>query len=84
MALFCSCGCHDGVVLKIDKDIDGKIAFLSLVSDKFYSEQNGFFLRLGEKIKRIWRILRNKEYCYFEIVLKEKDIEEFKGFVNKM
>ncbi len=82
--MFCSCGCHDGVVLKIDRDTDGKMAFLSLVSDRFYSEQEGFFFRLGEKIKRIWRIIRNKEYCYFEIVLKEKDIEEFKGFVNTM
>lgn len=84
IVITCSCGCKNGVHLEVRKsdDKDDDIAFLSLVSDKFYSEQENFFRRFAEKIRRIWYVLRNKEYTYFEVCLKEKDIQEFKDFVS--
>ena len=45
--LFCKCGCDDGVVLKYEQE-DGE-AFLSLVTNKFYAEQNNFIKRFVEK-----------------------------------
>ena len=71
-------------MLKLDSFDDGKTAFLSIVSNRFSTEQEGCIFRLKEKIKRIWYILRNKEYCYFEVCMNESDLQEFKDFVNKI
>ena len=82
----CNCGCEEGVHLEVRdwNDSDGKQAFLSLMTSKFYTDQTTAFSRFCEKIKRIWCIIRNKEYCYFEIVMNENAIDEFKNFVANM
>lgn len=80
--IFCSCGCNDGVILKYDKDKFG--ANMSLVSDNFYFMQITTWERFKEKIKRIWRIIRNKEYSYFDICIEPNEIEAFKRFVEQM
>lgn len=80
----CSCGCKNGVHPEIRKDENETTAFLSLVSDKFFSEQGGFFSRLAEKLRRILCILLNKEYSYFEVCLNETDLREFKEFVSSL
>lgn len=84
LAAFCSCGCGDGVHLKVTKDDDGKTVYLSFVTDRFYSGQGNAFSRFKEKLKRIWCIIRNKEYSYFEIIMNESDIQNFKEFVEKI
>lgn len=59
---------------KIEKDEDFGLS-INLVSDNFMMRQTGVF-ELLEKIKRIRCILRNKEYCYFDICMsKLKDFE---------
>ena len=55
----CKCGCNNGVRLKFDNE-DGDVS-LQLVSDNFYTYQK---FTLLEKLKRIWYIIINKEYCY--------------------
>lgn len=81
-ALFCKCGCNNGVVLKYEQE-DGE-AFLSLVASKFYMEQNNFIKRFVEKCRRIWAVIRNKEFYYFDIWIEKEELQEFKDFVNKM
>ena len=78
---FCKCGCGNGVVLKFDK-YDNDLS-LQLVSDLFYVNQGGKFT-IKEKLKRIWRIMVNKEYCYFDMLMDNKDLQEFKDFVAKL
>lgn len=80
---FCNCGCHNGVTMKIEKDEDFGLS-INLVSDNFYMRQTGVFGIIREKIKRIWCILRNKEYCYFDICMSNDDLNEFKKFVEKL
>lgn len=80
-AVYCSCGCDNGVVLKAMFDGDS-LYELSLVSDIWCvcREKYGI-VRLIEKCKRIWRILRGKEYHYFNICISSEDMKEFKEFV---
>ena len=78
-ALYCSCGCDDGVLLKAEID-DWEIVELSLVSDSFYTHQKNI-MSFKEKCKRIWKIIRNKEYKYFYIIINKDDMKEFKDFV---
>ncbi|MCM1232306.1 MAG: hypothetical protein NC489_19460 [Ruminococcus flavefaciens] len=80
--MFCKCGCGNGVILKADNDKDFGVS-LQLVSDNFYSTQNGLYNFL-EKIKRIWYIIKGKEYCYFDILVNPKELQEFKEFVSRL
>ena len=79
---FCRCGCMDGVVLKFDKD-DDELS-LQFVSDNFYTTQNRGKMSFKEKVKRIWYIITNKEYCYFDILIDKNELQEFKEFVAKI
>lgn len=76
---FCKCGCCNGVVLKFDNE-DNELS-IQLVSDNFYLAQIKGKMSLKEKIKRIWYIITNKEYCYFDILIDKEKLEEFKKFV---
>lgn len=80
--MYCMCGCTDGVVLKYDYDEWG--AELSLVSDTYYLMQESTWERLKKKCKRIWNIICNKEYDYFNILIHDDDLKEFKEFVSNM
>lgn len=42
-------------------------------------EQAGFI----KKLKKIWIIIRNKDFYYSEIILNKKDWEEDKKWVNE-
>lgn len=79
---FCKCGCSDGIVLKADNN-DHELS-VQLVSDNFYSMQTKGKISLKEKLKRIWFIIRGKEYCYFDILIAEDELQEFKEFVARL
>lgn len=79
----CNCGCNDSVHIKIDdqdKNLD-YYAFLTYLSSNFYSEQYTGFRLFAAKAKKIWAIVRGKDYCYSDIVMNK---EEFETFVNYM
>lgn len=76
--MFCKCGCGNGVILKVDEDECG--LSLQLVSDNFYSGQKSF----KDKLRRIWCIIRGKEYRYFDLHIDDDEVTEFKEFVAKL
>ena len=78
-AMYCKCGCGNGVVLRADRDKFG--TQLQLVSDNYYSRQKKSF---KDKLERIWCILTGKEYGYFEILVHDTELAEFKEFVSKL
>lgn len=41
-------------------------------------------MSLREKIKRIWYIITGKEYCYFDVLIDEDELQEFKKFVASL
>lgn len=79
---FCTCGCGNGIVLKADNE-DEEVS-LQIVSDNFYTMQNKGEMSIKEKIKRIWCIIKGKEYCYFDILIWKEELREFKEFVAKL
>lgn len=85
IALYCSCGVSEGVLLRVDSEgnnIDGYE--ISLVSDTFYLNRHVNRTSFKEKLKRIWKILRNEEHNYFNIYVEAEEIEEFKKFVARI
>lgn len=84
MIVSCNCGCDEGVRISIDKDeefddVNATYAYQCFVSGNFYKEQGTF----GEKIRKIWAIIRNKDFYYSDICMNKAEFEEFKAWVNK-
>ena len=78
----CKCGCEEGLHIKID-DSFGDFSYFSYVSGKFYRDKLGVFRCLREKSKKIWAIIRSKDYYYSDIIMSKSDFEQFKLFVNQ-
>lgn len=75
----CKCGCDEGIHFTIKDYGDGDYAFLTYTNGNFYSQQSSFI----EKLKKIWAIIRNKDFYYSDILLTKNEFEEFKEWVNK-
>ena len=74
----CSCGTHGIQLMKYDyKNDPSEEIYLSIYTDMFYSKQDTFFQRLKQKIKKIWCIVRNKDYLVdYEVCLRPDDIKD--------
>ncbi len=79
MIISCKCGCDDGLRLKVEKDLDGTYYYQTYLSGNWYREQAGF----TRKLKKIWEIIRNRDFYYSEIVMEQEDWEEYKKWVNQ-
>jgi len=78
MMVTCSCGCHESLCIHVDNNNDEFYCYQIYLSGNWYKEQADFL----QKLKKIWRILRNKDYCYSEIYMTKEDWEEFKEWIN--
>lgn len=78
MILLCECGCDEGIRVKID--IDEEIyCYQTYMSGNWYKEQGGLIC----KFKKIWKVLRNKDFYYSELVLSKQDWEDYKKWINE-
>lgn len=84
----CNCKCGDTIhFCKIEEDTnysDKEYAFLTYLNSNWYREQNKKTFRIiGEKIKKIWCIIRNKDFYYSDILMSKEDFEQFKEYINQ-
>ena len=75
----CDCSCDTGIRFRINKDEFGEYCFMSYTNGNFYAEQSG---TLRKKLKKIWAIIRNKDFYYSDIILNKEQFEEFKEYLN--
>ena len=84
----CCCGCDEGIRLRIDPFDDNDYShycFLSYTNGSFYREQSDtIFAVIYKKLKKIWAIIRNKDFYYAEITMTKDDFEEFKKYINEV
>ena len=79
----CSCGCNDGVRIKVNTEDKDMYFLVTYTNGNFYRDQNESILGvIKKKLKKIYSILANKDYCYSEICMTKEDFLEFKEFVN--
>lgn len=79
----CKCGCEDGIHLRVDKDNDDWYAIMTYINGNFYRDQSNIFYTLKNKIRKIWAIIRNKDYYYSDVNMSKKEYQEFKDYINK-
>ena len=78
MIITCNCGCDEGIRVKIDESF-GDYCYQTYISGNYYKEQSG----LLDKLKKIWNIIRNKDFYYSEVVMNKEDFEDYKKWINE-
>lgn len=84
MIVTCRCGCCEAAHIKINHDEYDDYAIWTYMNGNFYKEQYGAFRVLREKLKKIWAIIRNKDYYYSDVIMNKEQFEQFKEFINKV
>lgn len=86
LILTCECGCDEAIHLIVD-DEDKRYdayAIIAFMNGNFYKEQDDSLVGcLKRKARKIWAIIRNKDYCYSDIHMNRKDFERFKEYINQ-
>lgn len=82
----CKCGCQDAIHIKVDdedKDSD-YYAIQTYMNGNWYRDKNDRILRtIGRKLKKIWAIIRNKDYYYSDVLMSREDFKRFKEYINQ-
>lgn len=88
----CSCGCDSGVSIRLERDWwdaskpdNDTFAYCTILSGNWYKDQyQTIRYVLWKKIKKIWAIIRKKDYYYSEICMTRKDFELFREYINEV
>ena len=81
----CTCGCDCGVLFKVDREDDDYYCFMTYTNSRFYTEQGeSMWYAFCKKVRRIWAILRNREYHYTDTFLTKAEFEEFREYINSI
>jgi hypothetical protein len=79
----CECGCSEGVRIKVNTEDFDMYFLVTYTNGNFYRDQNeSIFGVIKKKLKKIYAILANKDYCYSEICMTKDDFKEFKEFIS--
>lgn len=81
LIITCDCGCEDALHILIDKDNDKCYSFLSYMNGNFYRDQYTPFERTKRKLQKIWAIVRNKDYCYSDVIMSKEDFKTFADYI---
>lgn len=82
----CRCGCENAIHIKVNDDDkeDDYYAFQSYMNGNWYRDQNDKILRtIGRKLKKIWAIIRNKDFYYSDVVMSSEDFQKYKEYINQ-
>ena len=81
----CTCGCDSCVKFEIDNEDKDFYCFMTYMNSKFYTEQcEGMWRVFCKKLKKIWAIIRNKDFHYTDTYLTKAEFEEFKEYINSI
>ncbi len=77
----CNCCSEIISISKWEYDTFPKEYFIDIYVSAFYTEQDGFFSKLKNRIKAAWFLLTKGTYSLQEIILSEEDFKDLKGMI---
>lgn len=89
----CRCGCDEGLHIRIEHDdpavnIDPEndiYCYATCLNSNWYRDQGKKMKYvIWDKLKKIWAIIRNKDFYYSEILMTRKDFEVFREYINEV
>ena len=87
----CRCGCDGGLHIRIERDdptwnIDPEyetFCYVTCLNSNWYRDQGEkIWCVVWNKLRKIWAIIRSKDFYYSEILMNRKDFETFKEYIN--
>ena len=54
---------------------------MTYTNGNFYNEQGSGW---RNKLKKIWAIIRNKDFYYSDVIMKKDEFIEFKDYINSI
>lgn len=58
---------------------------MSYTNGRFYAEQGETMWHIFcKKLKKIWAIIRNKDFYYTEMMLTKDEFDEFREYINSI
>lgn len=80
----CKCGCMSSYHILIDDEDKeyGQYAFMCFMKSNSDMEF-GPLIAFKRKFRKIWSLIRNKDYCYSDTIMSLEDFEEFKRYINQ-
>jgi hypothetical protein len=86
LVVTCKCGCQDAIHIKIDdtdKELD-EYGFITYINGNWYRDQDDrVLMSLERKIKKIWTVIRNKDYYYSDVLMSSDDFMKLKEYINQ-
>ena len=80
----CKCGCEDSLHIKIEPD-DEDFAYITYLNSNWHTDQNKKIRYvIFDKLKKIWAIIRNKDYYYSDIRMTQEDFEKYREYINNI
>lgn len=83
VSVTCDCSCGNGMEFIVDRDPDC-YALIMAMNSNFYRDQNGALRVLKSKLEKIWCIIRNKDFYYSEVIMSERQFNDFKDIINSL
>lgn len=84
----CNCGCEDTVHIRIAKEEIGHepiFSYLTYMNGNFYRDQEDkIWVSAAKKLKKIYAIIRNKDFYYSEICMTKDDFLEFQKYISSI
>ena len=81
----CKCGCQDSIHIKVDKEDSEYYCLVTYMNGNWSRDQGDKIHRtIGRKLKKIWCIIRNKDYYYSDIIMRKSDFQIFKNYINEI
>jgi hypothetical protein len=86
LILDCNCGCDEGMRMRVNKWNDDNMFFIvTYTSGHFaYLQDDNVFSVIKKKLKKIWRVITNQDYCYSEICMTREDVHELKEYLAEI
>ena len=85
LIVYCNCGCDEGLRIRINEFDEDTYAILTYTSGNFYKDQKLSCWSIFKlKCRKIWRIIRGKDYCYSEILVSKEEFKELKEYLNEV
>lgn len=81
----CNCGCDTGVRFRIDKYDYDYYCIMTYTNGIFYRDQDDTLLKvLHKKLKKIWAIIRDKDFYYADVMMTKDEFDEFREYINSI
>ncbi len=81
----CNCGCDEGLRMRVNKHDDNMFFVVTYLSGHFqYKQDQTIFGVIKTKLKKIWRIITNQDYCYSEVCMSRRDLHELSEYFAEL